>query len=291
MKTIGFAILTWNSVNCIKDCLDAILKLDDTGLVACEISVFDNGSADGTADCLRSLASPKIRAAYCDRNIGTTKGRNLAAQQLPDCDYICFLDSDAYIMDQDGILSALDYLDTHPDAGIIGPALVSGDGSIQPSARNIPLRREKFLKVMPFKSAQRRAEAMEHVSYDDSPDIFPVGYLMSACIIMKSETYKAIGPWDEKIFYAPEDVDYCVRAWKNGFKVIYCRTWLVMHEWQRISRKKLVSRHNFSHIKGLMYFYRKHKHLNRLRAYIQAEYDAACFVPASEPETEPQDTE
>ncbi|MCD8295629.1 MAG: glycosyltransferase [Clostridia bacterium] len=276
MKKVGFAILTWNSVNCIKDCLEAIQKLDSLGLADCQVSVLDNGSADGTADYLRSLSSPKIRTAFCDRNIGTTKGRNLALLQLGACDYICFLDSDAYILDQDGFLSALSFLDTHPDVGLLGPTLVGEDGSIQSSARNIPFRREKFLKIMPFKGARKKAERMEHVSYDDSPDVFPVGYLMSACILMRQVVCKDIGLWDEKIFYAPEDVDFCVRAWERGYKVIYYRPWLVMHEWQRISRKKFFSKHNLSHIKGLMYFYRKHKHLKTLRAQIREEYDSAC---------------
>ncbi|MCD8287000.1 MAG: glycosyltransferase [Clostridia bacterium] len=273
MKKVGFAILTWNSVNCIKDCLDAIRKLTE---VDAEISVLDNGSTDGTADYLRSLNAPNIHTSFCDRNIGTTKGRNQAALGLPECDFICFLDSDAYILDQDGFMAALDYLDAHTEVGILGPALVGEDGSIQPSARNIPFRREKFLKVMPFKSSHRKAERMEHVDYDTSPDVFPVGYLMSACIIMRAETYKAIGSWDEKIFYAPEDVDYCVRAWEQGLKVVYFRHCLVMHEWQRISRRKFFSKINFSHIKGLMYFYRRHKHLKKLRARIQEEYQAAC---------------
>ncbi len=280
MKKVGFVILTWNSNNCIKECLDAIQKLDDMGLIDSEVSVMDNGSTDGTADYLRSLSRPNLHTAFCDRNIGTTKGRNLAALQLPDCDFICFLDSDAFPLDQDGFLSAMGYLDSHEDVGIIGPTLVSEDGSIQPSARNIPFRREKFLKIFPFKCAQRRAEKLEHVDYDASPDVFPAGYLMSACIMMRQEVFRDIGAWDEKIFYAPEDVDYCVRAWEKEYKVMYYRPWLVMHEWQRISHKKFFSKHNFSHIKGLMHFYRHHKHLKKLRAQIREEYEAACSAAA-----------
>ncbi len=285
-KKVGFAILTWNSIGCIGRCIDSILACDRFDSI---ISILDNGSTDGTKEVLEELASNhiNINATYSDSNLGMSKGRNAAAGNLSECDYLCFLDSDAATTDYDGFADALEYLDTHPDVGILGPTLVSEDGSVQFSARNIPFRREKFLKVMPGKSAAAKAELMEHVDYDVSPEIFPVGYVLGACMVMRWDVFQAIGPFDEKIFYGPDDVDYCTRAWENGLKVVYFRNCHVLHEWQRISRKKLFSKHNMEHLKGLMHFYHKHKHLKELRARIQEEYEAACCTSADVPgETE-----
>ena len=67
-----------------------------------------------------------------------------------------------------------------------------------------------------------------------------------------------IGLLDEKIFYSPEDVEYCVRTWKAGFRVIYKPRARIIHATQRISKKKLISRHNWEHIKGLIYFFNKY---------------------------------
>lgn len=55
--------------------------------------------------------------------------------------------------------------------------------------------------------------------YDNN--IFKVGYLMSACWVMRTELIDKIGLLDENIFYAPEDVEFCLRAWVNGYNVLY----------------------------------------------------------------------
>ena len=81
---------------------------------------------------------------------------------------------------------------------------------------------------------------------------------MSACWLMRADLVHEIGLLDEKIFYAPEDVEYCLRAWENGYRVLLDRRVKIIHELQRLSRKKLISKHNWEHIKGLLYLYNKY---------------------------------
>ena len=70
-----------------------------------------------------------------------------------------------------------------------------------------------------------------------------------------------IGYLDENIFYAPEDVDYCIRTWQAGLRVMYCYDADILHHWQRLSRKQLISKHNWEHIKGLLYMFSKHRYV------------------------------
>ena len=84
---------------------------------------------------------------------------------------------------------------------------------------------------------------------------------MSACWMMRKELPTEIGLLDEKIFYAPEDVDYCIRCQKAGYSVQYCYDAEIYHEWQRLSRKKIFSKHNYEHTKGLAYLFRKHSYM------------------------------
>jgi len=72
-----------------------------------------------------------------------------------------------------------------------------------------------------------------------------------------------VGLLDEKIFYSPEDVDYCIRVWKAGFDIRYLPKYEIIHDAQEISRAKGI-RINFftlSHIKGLLYLFLKHRYL------------------------------
>lgn len=45
MKKIGYVILTWNSIKFIQKCIESIEAIDSFDY---EISIFDNGSTDGT---------------------------------------------------------------------------------------------------------------------------------------------------------------------------------------------------------------------------------------------------
>ena len=75
-----------------------------------------------------------------------------------------------------------------------------------------------------------------------------------------------IGLFDENIFYAPEDVDYCLRMWLKGWKVIYNPLASVIHHTQRRSYKD--PKIAWEHLKGLFYFFQKYNYwFNREKIY------------------------
>ena len=260
---VGFVILTWNSENVITKCLKSIVDLHDiTPLVV----VIDNGSKDNTPDILRTYKQnyPCIFTIITySTNKGTTISRNAGLRHLAscDCDYYCVLDSDTEINDS-AFFKLIDEMEKHPEYGIIGPAMKNSSGTLQMSARCFPTLLEKLCKAVPVKSIQRIGERME-VQNPPSPDAvsWPVDYLLSACWLMRPEMLQRVGFLDEKIFYAPEDTDYCIRVWQAGWQIAYCPQAVIIHEYQRISKKKFFSRMNWEHLKGLAYMFMKHRYL------------------------------
>lgn len=261
MQRIGFVILTWNSSACIERCLASIGELREINSFVC---VVDNGSVDHTLEIVRRVkkgVSPQchIHEIALRENQGTTVSRNRGIQNIPrEYPYLCILDSDTAV-NEEALLDMARLLEEDSSIGIIGPRLVGLDGSLQPSARKIPMPWVKLLKAVPLAACQKKAEMMETLPDSHGDDVVPAGYLMSACWLMRHTLVDEIGLLDEKIFYAPEDVEYCLRAWKNGYRVLYDKRVSILHEWQRLSRKKRFSRHNWEHIKGLFYMYRKYR--------------------------------
>ena len=250
MIKIAFIILTWNSEKYINNCIKSILDLNFSKIY---ISIVDNGSTDSTLEILENLRSDKknvyLNLIKLKNNLGTTISRNLAIKEVKDkVDYICILDSDT-IINQNAIEHMIILLNK------------SLDGTIQPSGRNIPTLTVKVLKVLPFSFIKKIGEDLEKIDIKYDNNILKVGYLMSACWLIKVEVIEKIGLLDEKIFYAPEDVEFCLRAWINGYNVLYDKNIEIIHEWQRISRKKLISKHNWEHIKGLIYLFFKYKYM------------------------------
>lgn len=257
---IGFVILTWNSERYIEKCIESIFLLRDFRVVIC---VVDNGSSDKTIQILEALREHALvqgvdlNIICLDKNKGTTVSRNLGIKKiLHKIKTLCILDSDT-IINRKAIQNMLQLLYENEKNGIVGPRMKTSEGLEQQSGRNIPTVGLKLLKVMPIKTLREKGEAMERVSNFDG-DVVPVGYLMSACWFMRADLVYEIGFLDEKIFYAPEDVEYCLRAWKNGYRVLLDRRVEIIHEWQRLSRKKIISKHNWEHIKGLFHLCSKY---------------------------------
>lgn len=86
-------------------------------------------------------------------------------------------------------------------------------------------------------------------------EITDVGYLMSACWMMPAILIEKIGLLDENIFYAPEDVEYCLRAWKRGYRVCYDQDALIVHAWQRLSRKNYLAGITGNILKGCCIYF------------------------------------
>lgn len=257
----AFIVLTWNSEKYISDCLDSI----DEAMAGTDTTVYviDNGSTDHTVDYIRNWNNKshniKIDLTQLKKNTGTTVSRNIGLRKaINSSNYICVLDSDTKI-NKDAIVRLAEVVDTYKKVGIVGPVLRGLDGTIQNSGRAIPTMLIKMLKVMPFGSLRKKGENKEVIPKVNA--ITPVGYLMSACWFMRSRIVDDVGLLDEKIFYAPEDVEYCLRMWQNGYAVVYDKTVAITHAWQRLSRKKLISKHNYEHIKGLAYLFVKYKYL------------------------------
>ena len=279
MYSIGFVILTWNSEKHIAKCLESLFQLDSSEF-AVTITVIDNGSSDNTLkEIERALQTIENRISChvieLKKNHGTTYSRNLGIdylrKQKTKPSYICILDSDT-IVNQFAIRNLAYTLEKDNTCGIIGPKMHDSNMVYQRSGRQIPTLTEKLLKIMPIKKLQARGVSKEAIISSQGTGTIKVGYLMSACWMMRTELFEQIGLLDENIFYAPEDAEFCIRSWKYGLSVQYCYDADIIHEWQRLSRKKLLSKHNYEHIKGLIYMFWKHKYMFSTKKIMTIEH-------------------
>ena len=258
--TVGFVVLTWNSHEYVDDCVRSIL-----GVSSCPIRLYvvDNGSSDGTLDVLRDFArrDSRVWLHEASRNLGTTVSRNIALRSLADdVEYVCVLDSDT-VVNEEAIETLVSLVDSDPAIGIAGPTMKDGSGAVQLSGRNLPTLGIKLRKACPIASVSERGGRMERPATAVTDGVQDVGYLLSACWLMRRDVLDEVGLLDERIFYAPEDVDYCIRVRRAGFRVVRCFGATITHEYQRISKKRLLSKTNLEHVRGLAYFFRKHGYL------------------------------
>ncbi len=255
---ISFVILTWNSEKYIEKCLESVFtSLANTGLSA-EVLVVDNGSSDRSPEILGTYAAARpglVKPIYLKENRGTTISRNIALRQASG-DFICVMDSDVEIMG-DVFGPLLSELKSKPAVGMVVPRILYPSGNWQKSIDRFPTLIHKLNRFFRL----RTLESQEGLREKEATESRQVDYAISAFWLFKREVLAKVGMLDEKIFYAPEDVDYCLRVWKNGYKILYIPHVHVVHHTQEISRGVKLNKAKLEHVKGLFYLFCKHRFL------------------------------
>lgn len=251
---VSAVVLSFNSKRYIETCVRSLVQSFDSCGLDGEIFVVENGSIDGSVEILRGLQAevgPRLKVFYLPMNTGTTRSRNLALREARG-QSVLILDSDAY-MNAPALRAMLDYQRQHPRAGMVAPRLIYPSGKFQLSVDTFPTLARKAQRYF----ALRQLEAREPPSAAG-----PVDYAISACWLLSSAAIKATGLLDERIFYSPEDVDYCIRLWRAGYQVHYFPEVSVVHDAQEISRPKGIGINKFTvrHAKGLLYLFAKHRY-------------------------------
>jgi GT2 family glycosyltransferase len=243
----------------VEDCIDSLRK---SSYQDYEIIVADNNSVDGTLDYLR--AQPDVTLFENGYNAGFTKGTNqgiLAGTGK----YILWLNTDT-ILREDSLERLIEFLESHPRAGIVGPKVLNADGTFQPQCkRGLPTPFASFCyatgldRLWPGKPSVSRY--LLRSIPDDETSI--VDAVSGCCLLARRDVFDAIGPLDEEMFGFGEDLDWCVRATKGGWQVWYYPESVIVH----LKGKGGAHSKPYRKIRGMhqcmWLFYRKHL----MRAY------------------------
>jgi GT2 family glycosyltransferase len=257
---ISCVILSWNSEHYLAKCLGALIPDLEQNNLSHEIFVVDNGSKDRTVSILEALCAQypdRILPLYLDHNTGTTYSRNLALKRVQGR-YVSVLDCDVEVS-PGAIVQLIRTLERNDRIGLVAPKLTYANGSLQKSADEFPTILTKVRRYFLLKLIERHNEIAGRPVLRQT-DPCEVDYAISAMWVFKRALLEKVGLLDEFFFYAPEDVDYCLRIWRAGFTVIYDPTVTCVHHTQEISRGR-INRATMQHILGLCYYFKKHRHL------------------------------
>lgn len=249
---ISVVILSYNSASYIDKCINSIMAAISSDKYSFDIYIIDNGSKDGSTEKLLSFQArypDRIKLKFFSENTGTTRSRNYALNQI-NSRYVLVLDSDAYI-NSEAIDHLYNTLHNDPTIGMIVPRVIYPSGNFQKSTDAFPTLSNKFMRYFFLKSDEKNSP-MKNLT---TP--IEVDYAISAFWLFRGELITKVGTLDENIFYSPEDVDYCIRIRKGGYRIVYDPAVCIVHDAQEISRKKL-NLFFFSHLKGLFYLFKKH---------------------------------
>lgn len=232
--TLGVAIVTYNSVRQIGPCLRALAE-------ACadfrtHVRIVDNASTDGTPDeverCASKLARPglDLRLWRSETNLGFTRAMNVALDGL-DAEAYLWLNPDVYLH-PDSLRILWDALFRDESCGAVAPQLRNPDGSIQPSCRRFPRHRDVYAEIVDslgLASVLPLTSTWKMPDFDHASEAV-VDQPQGACLLVRGEVAKKLGPLDERFWMFFSDVDYCRRIYQAGYSIRFVPEARAVHE-------------------------------------------------------------
>lgn len=206
---IGVVVVSFNRRQLLEECLQALIHQSSP---VDKILVVDNGSTDGTQEWLSGsewAENPLVELVVLPENKGGAGGFHAGMAKLiaENFDWIWMMDDDA-CPSQDALLKLIEIADdtrnVYGSLAVEGTctswatALLDEGGRIAKNAQDVPARAR--VQSLPF-----------------------LGFLVHRTLI------ESIGLPDPGFFIAADDVEYCLRASRNGADIVIAGESLIEH--------------------------------------------------------------
>ncbi len=209
--TIAIIVLTWNQRDLTLDCLASIAAMEYP-IERIQTIVVDNGSQDDTASAIRAQY-PDVTVLENVENLGFAAGNNVGIHYAlqGDVDYIMLLNNDT-IVDVQMLAQLLAVIEPQPDVGIVGPKMLYFEPpDVIWCAGNRFGRR-------PWITERLQAEQQD-VARDEAPN--EVDYITACGILVRRAVIDHVGVLDPRFFIYYEESDWCFRARRAGWRILY----------------------------------------------------------------------
>jgi GT2 family glycosyltransferase len=255
---LAIVILNYNTREFLRGCLRSLENAQGVEFTTC---VVDNQSRDGSAEMVRT-EFPRVNLIVSPRNGGFAYGNNLALRAIVnhrDAPRAVLLLNPDTVVPPDGLRGLLDFLDTHPDAGAVGPKLILSNGKLDLACRRaFPTPQVSFYRLVGLSKMfpHSRRFGQYNLTYLDENETAQVDSVVGACMLIRTEVLRQVGLLDEDFFMYGEDLDLALRIKRAGWQVFYYPRVEILHYKRESSRYSTRAQIEFD--RAMEVFYRKH---------------------------------
>ena len=239
-------VLNWNGTQDTLECLSSLSKLHDPLKT---IVLVDNASDDNPKNrflewavsiypsktvTAYDLSAPSPELTHIPHfvflqnieNAGYASGNNAGIQfalSTNAYDFIWILNNDTEV-EPDALIHLLDAMQCRPEAGIAGSTVVYFDAPDRVQCAGGCRYNPWTTVFIPVFADQPLKDVLQS---NCTPKMH---YIYGAAMFVRTSVFKKCGLLNENFFLFYEEIDFCKRAMKNGFQLMWCRQSIIRHK-------------------------------------------------------------
>lgn len=193
---------------------------------------------------------------YNYSNLGFGSGHNIALtlSRSDNAPYHLVMNPDVYF-DPTILEILVQFMDEHPDVGLVMPKILYPDGTLQHLCKLLPtpvdLIGRRFFPFLPW--CQRR-NAVYELRFTEYNRTITVPFLSGSFMLLRRQAVQEAGSFDERFFLYMEDADLCRRI-GTAYKTVYYPRVQVYHTYNKASYHKMHIL--YQHIKSAVLYFNK----------------------------------
>lgn len=251
---LSIVIVNWQTRAYLVDALSSIYASPPT--FDFEVIVVDNASDDGSAQAVRDQF-PQVVLIDNNDNAGYARGNNQGIEQATG-ELVLLLNPDV-IVPPGTLAGAAAFMKAHPECGAMGPRLVNPDGTLQRSLRGFPTPAAVCWEALGLsrlfpRSRRFGAYRMTWFAYDREAE---VDQPMGTFLLIRRECLSQVGLLDEQFPIFFNEVDWCYRARRAGWRILFTPSVQVTH-YGGGSTSQVSPRMAWESRRSLLDYFRKH---------------------------------
>lgn len=250
---LAVSIVSFNTKDLLRNCLKRFenqeFKKENT------IWVLDNNSEDGSAEMIEK-EYPGVNLIKSETNLGFSKGQNIIIKKILEkkSDFVLLLNPDTEF-ELSEVTKLVKFME-NSNCGIASGLIEDVNGKLQSNGGDFPFNFALINWLFNFQIFDKMANF-----HQGKPGYYQglriVNWVGGTFMLVSVDVFKKIGFLDEDYFMYFEDVDFCYRAKKAGFKIMIDPEVKIIHVSGASSKHPQYNQWK-GEFDGLLKFYRQH---------------------------------
>ena len=231
---LSIVIVSFNTKELLKNCLESIFKSLEKSNLSSEIIVVDNGSKENIKyqilNIKNAYQNSKIKLIENKENLGFSRASNQGIKTSKG-KYILLLNPDT-VIPKETLPFMIDFMEKNKKTGIATCRVELLSGELDDAChRGFPTPWNALCHFSGLGKIFSKSKFFNgyHLGYQDMNKVHEIDAGVGAFLLVRQKTGNEVGWLDEDFFWYGEDLDFCFRVKKAGWKVMFVPDVKIIH--------------------------------------------------------------